>query len=134
MPAGRTSPLDLLKLIESQYVRLRLTGDELVARSRGLRLCSRTLVAKMRATGDFIAVALREIGLLMSERAPGQGHADPELPEEILRTAGEVREAAQRLMERGRELARQANLLVRESRAAMAVFERTGRLPSPPEG
>src|SRR5262245_35050526 len=116
-------PQDLYRLVGSECVRLRQTGVELSSRSRRLRAHSSEILNRLRSTEEHLLAALRPIDALLFEDASEESCAVPTLPDDVLRTSQAVRKAAETLVERGRELADQANRLVHEARVGMAAAQ-----------
>ena len=120
------SPEDLHRLVARESVRLRPTGVELSSCARRLRAHSSELLGRLRSMEEHFLAALRPIDALLLEDASEEHCEVPTLPDEVLRTSQAVRKAAEGLVERGRELADQANRLVHEARAGMAAAQGEG--------
>src|SRR5262249_37953765 len=96
--AGAMSSQDLLRLIGSECVRLRQTGVELSSCSRRLRANSSDLLNRLRSVEEYLVAALGPLDALLFDETPDGRCAATTLPDKVLRTSQELREAAQRLV------------------------------------
>ncbi len=111
---------DLRSSLANECVRLRVTGEDLRARARRFRAYSGELLGRLHAADEFFAEALGHVGSLLAAPGGPRGEVDPLVSAEVRRIAMEVRELAQRLVIRGRELsdrASQTDLRTRGCRA-----------------